>query len=153
MRMGSLPALLGLGVLLAFIGEWLMGYAAAVAIPKAYFAWFEDFGQNALALFFIGLARWIVSYTIVALAAGWIIGKYFTRHWLSGALVCYLASQAYAYRYAVSVQQQSLVISNPFSGMPFDSYWHQWLPALFLPLCLLLAARRVAQKYRKPEIV
>jgi hypothetical protein len=125
-----------LGTAIGALGVFLMGYIAAVAIPKEFILWF---GNNELALLVINTISQFLAFGVTALIAGSILGR-LSKLWLLNSLVCYLAFLFYL------TAGVSLVyggeISNPF---PDFTFYH--LPSLLLlPACLFASTYLSAKK-------
>jgi hypothetical protein len=125
-----------LGVALGALGFFLLGYIAAVAIPKDFFSWFEN---TELALSIINTISQFLSFGIIAMITGTVLGR-LSKRWFINSLVCYLAFLLYLTLGIVMIYGGE--ISNPFSGFTFYN-----LPSLLLlPACLLTSTFLSARK-------
>ena len=130
------------GLMIGFIGVYLIGYLAAIAIPKAYFLWFKENFSAELGMIIIGVVEQFLAFGILALIAGYFLGKVNRATWLTNSITCYLSvlfylSVGYSLIYDTS-------ITNPFSGV--SSLY--FIPMLVLPFCLLISTYVASTKYR-----
>lgn len=131
------------GLILGLIGVHLMGYIAAIAIPKEYFLWFEENLFIELGFFILGLVEQFLGFGILALITGYILGKVTLSNWLAYSLICYVSVLFY---FSVgSALVYGSPISNPFAGI--SSLY--FLPSLVLPACLLMASYMASTRYNK----
>ncbi|WP_299947340.1 hypothetical protein [uncultured Microbulbifer sp.] len=66
---------IGIGILVSAVGVIVTGYLAAVAIPKAFFLWFQDHFSLDLGFVLITIVQQILGFGFLFLAAGYFISK------------------------------------------------------------------------------
>lgn len=125
-----------LGMVLGALGVFLMGYIAAVAIPKEFFSWFEN---TESALLVINSISQFLAFGVIAIITGTVIGR-LSKRWFLNSFVCYMAFLLYLIIGTAIIYGGE--VSNPFSGFTFHS-----LPSvLLLPVCLLASSFLSARK-------
>ena len=124
-----------LGIITGVVGVYLMGYLAAIAIPKSVFEWFDEnlsilLGRVALDVLFQFLA-----YGILGILSGLLIGKVRKTDWRVNALVYYFS---YIFYLTVGI---ALIYKVQIQPPVPSSYLKQTLglPFLVLPLCIVIA--------------
>lgn len=118
-----------------------MGYIAAIAIPEEYFLWFEENLIIELGTVILWMAEQFFAYGILALVAGYILGKVTQSNWLTTSVICYFSVLFYFSIGSTLVYGGS--ISNPFENV-FSLYF---LPSLVLPTCLILSTYIAYKRY------
>jgi hypothetical protein len=132
------PSALGVG--LAVLGIYAMGYVAAIAVPEAFFLWFEN---QKLSLFVITFISQFLAFGLLALFVGSIIGRV-SKRWLLSCLVGYTT---FLLTVSFGVAQfYGEPVMLPFAGATLGGYF--WLESLIVPCCLMLTARLFASRHR-----
>jgi hypothetical protein len=139
----AIPISILSGLILGFIGVHLMGYVAAIAIPKEYFLWFKENLFIELGMIALGIIEQFFGFGILALITGYILGKVTMSNWLANSIICYFSVLLYFSVGAVLVYGGS--ISNPFAGI--SSLY--LIPSLVLPACLIVATYMASTRYNK----
>lgn len=132
-----------LGIIIGLVGMYLMGYIAAIAIPKEYFLWFEENLIIEFGTVILLVLEQFFAYGILALGTGYILGKVTQSNWLANSVICYLSVLFYFSIGSSLVYGGS--ISNPFENV-FSLYF---LPSLVLPTCLMLSTYIAYKRYSK----
>lgn len=131
------------GLMLGLIGEYLMGFASAIAIPTEYFLWFKENIFADLGLIILSIAQNFMVFGLLALITGYLLSKLTPTHWLTNSIICYLSVLLY---FSVgSALVYGGAISNPFAGLS-NLYF---LPTLVLPACLLASTYMASTKHNK----
>jgi hypothetical protein len=71
----AIPISILSGLILGLIGVHLMGYVAAIAIPKEYFLWFKDNLFIELGIVILGIVEQFLGFGLLALVTGYVLGK------------------------------------------------------------------------------
>jgi len=117
---------LALGLGMGAIGVFLIGYIAAVAIPKEFFSLFEN---TRIASLSIAVISQFLAFGVIAICVGLVLGR-LSKRWLLNSTVCYLAFLFYL-GFGVALVYQ-VEISNPYSVLSYLD-----IPMIILvPLCL-----------------
>ena len=139
----AIPISILSGLILGLIGVHLMGYVAAIAIPKEYFLWFKENLFIELGMVILGVVEQFFGFGILALITGYILGKVTLSNWLANSIICYISVLLYFSVGSALVYGGS--ISNPFAGV--SSLY--FLPSLVLPACLMATTYMASTRYNK----
>ena len=139
----AIPISILSGLILGLIGVHLMGYVAAIAIPKEYFLWFKENLFIELGMVILGVVEQFFGFVILALITGYILGKVTLSNWLANSIICYISVLLYFSVGSALVYGGS--ISNPFAGV--SSLY--FLPSLVLPACLMATTYMASTRYNK----
>ena len=128
-----------IGVIYGAICIYIMGYVAAIAIPKEFF---ELLGSK-LGYVTIGIINQFLAFGILAILTGYALGKMSSSRWLVSALSCFIGIQIYgsigiAYIYDID-------IIWPYSQMTL-----LLVPeSLVMPICLFLSTYLTFKRYNQ----
>lgn len=75
------------GAVISIVGVNFMGYVMAIAIPPSFFSYFDN---PDLSLFLVAVFNQLLTFTLLALVSGYLLGKVAQREWRLNALLCYL---------------------------------------------------------------
>ncbi|WP_057831439.1 hypothetical protein [Colwellia sp. TT2012] len=139
----AIPISILSGLILGLIGVHLMGYVAAIAIPKEYFMWFKENLFVELGMVILGIVEQFFGFGLLALITGYVLGKVTLSNWLVNSIICYLSVLFYFSVGSAFVYGGS--ISNPFAGVSILYF----LPSLVLPACLIAATYIASTRYNK----
>jgi hypothetical protein len=139
----AIPISILSGLILGLIGVHLMGYVAAIAIPKEYFLWFKDNLFIELGIVILGIVEQFLGFGLLALVTGYVLGKVTLSNWLVNCIICYFSVLLYLSVGSALVYGGS--ISNPFAAASF-SYL---IPLFVLPTCLMAATYMASTRYNK----
>ncbi|MCH2056324.1 MAG: hypothetical protein MK214_06870 [Thalassotalea sp.] len=139
----AIPISILSGLILGLIGVHLMGYVAAIAIPKEYFLWFKENLFIELGIVILGIVEQFLGFGFLALITGYVLGKITLSSWLVNCIICYLSVLLYSSVGSALVYGGS--ISNPFAAASFSYF----LPLLVLPACLMAATYMASTRYNK----
>lgn len=139
----AIPISILSGLILGLIGVHLMGYVAAIAIPKEYFLWFKENLLVELGMVILGIVEQFFGFGLLALITGYLLGKVTLSNWLVNSIICYFSVLLYFSVGSAFVYGGS--ISNPFAGVSILYL----LPSLVLPACLIAATYVASTRYNK----
>jgi hypothetical protein len=125
-----------LGILLGVLGELLMGYLAAVAIPREFILWFEN---TTLALAAISFVSQFFIFGTIATAIGVALGQ-LSGKWLLNSLACYFGFLFYS---SVGI---AFVYGGEISPLYSGIYYYDVPSILLLPTFLFLSTCITAKK-------
>ena len=131
------------GLIIGLIGVHLMGYVAAIAVPKAYFLWFKENLFAELAMVILRIVEQFMVFGLLALITGYVLGKITRSHWFVNSIICYFSVLLYFSVGSAFVYGGS--ISNPFAGFSMLYF----LPSLVLPACLIAATYMASPRDNK----
>jgi hypothetical protein len=140
----AIPISILSGLIIGLIGVHLMGYLAAIAIPKEYFLWFEENLFIELGIIILTITEHFLGFGILALITGYILGRLTLSNWLINSLVCYFSVLLYG-TVGVAIVYGG-PITNPFAGV---SMLYS-LSLLVLPVCLIASTYMAFTRYNKP---
>ena len=126
------------GLIIAFIGEFLMGYLAAIAVPSEYFIWFRDSFFKGAGLLLLDVFNQFIAFGLLGIIAGITIGRKAPSSWFKTSAICYLVILLY-----FTIRMGSFPLPYGSSGVP----WWLYLSMGVLPLCITMASRFAANQY------
>ena len=139
----TIPISILSGLILGLIGVHLMGYVAAIAIPKEYFLWFKNNLFIELGVVVLGIVEQFLGFGLLALITGYVLGKVTLSNWLVNCIVCYFS--VLLYLSVGSALMYGGSISNPFAAASLSDF----IPLLVLPACLMVATYKASTRYNK----
>ena len=124
-----------IGILVGVIGTFIAGFVLAVAIPRAYFTWFQEHLSFGVGFFILNVVEQVLSFGIIAAVAGYIIGRISLQKWPIYSGVGYISAALYiivgnALIYNVPVLNPFVILGN------LDYAVH----IIMLPACFFLFA-------------
>ena len=128
-----------IGMIYGAIGIYIMGYVAAIAIPKEFY---ELLGSK-LGYVTLGIVNQFIAFGLVAILTGYILGRISYSHWLLSALTCFAGIHIYgsiviAYIYDIE-------IIWPYSQMTLLLFPE----SLVMPTCLFLSTYMTSRRYNQ----
>lgn len=115
--------------LIYYLGTFVFGYWAALAIPEAYFEAAKERGLLRLSLWLLEIPSVLFSFGLVALFVGWFIGFYQCIRWKFCCLCCIGVYVVLALESGWEVTWLQMI--------QFSSFW---VNTLMTSCCLLFAA-------------
>jgi len=133
-----------LGVLVGVIGTNIMGVVAAIAIPKGYFNWFQEYLNFQSGYFVLSVVEQFLGFGIIAAIAGYIIGKTSPKNWLMYSGIGY--ATATLYMIVGNVFIYDVPVINPVVSLSNLNYAIHFI---VLSLCFFSVAYVSAKKHNK----
>jgi hypothetical protein len=123
---------IGIGVLVSAIGIVILGYLAAVAIPKEYFFWFQENLNLPIGFALLDIVQQSISFGVLLFSAGYLITKKLS---LSPTVTAAcLLTGFWLYAVVGSPLVYNVPISNPIPELNQSVLAGLFIPILFLAL-------------------
>jgi len=117
-----------IGLTLTHIGVIIMGYLAAIAVPKEFFFGFSNPKSG---LVFLDVVTHFLAFGLLAVTAGFVIGKISHQHCLRDILACYASVLIY---FSIGVS----IIYDVSIMMPYQmAAYSYYIPPFIIPICLI----------------
>jgi len=124
----------GLGVMVSAIGVVLMGYVAAVTIPKEYFSWFQSSLGLQVAMTLLYAVQQIIGFGLLLFAAAYLVTRKLSLPPLL-AIACLLIGFWF-----YSVVGVALVYNEPVGHLVSALHWSMVTLLIVHIACLALGA-------------
>ena len=131
-----------LGVAIGFIGGYITGFLAAIAIPIEFVQWFTDNIFRGANLIVQDIVIQFIGFGILGIISGIILGRLNPSKWLLSSVICYLAFWLY---FASLEYISGYSASYSMSGVP----WWLFVHILVFPICVTMSAYSAAHRHNK----